>query len=299
MSNKSRRRIKMAAGAILAGAAIPIAAAGTAWADDSVTSDQTESYLKLISQGLSPSEAAEVVKAEHGTTTPVEVSYNGTVVVDANNSSNEATAFSEYVGTKNVAAAIGDGAVASDGAGDSNDRAFANGANDRAIIDFTADAKATANGASSTAEVDGANTSAAGAVTNSSATATNGGDAEVINDTLSSATSVEHDHAIASGPGSAGVYDASGSDAAERNAGESAGATVEYATKSDAYASGLGSVGEVMGTPSTPISGSSEVTTNGNSYTVSTSDTHEFNGAPIGSTDVGTDAAAVHVPLLP
>jgi hypothetical protein len=34
MSNKSRRRVTMAAGAVLAGAAIPIAAAGTAWADD-------------------------------------------------------------------------------------------------------------------------------------------------------------------------------------------------------------------------------------------------------------------------
>jgi hypothetical protein len=299
MSNKSRR-VKLAAGAILAGAAIPIAAAGAAWGDpDATTTDTTEGYAKLIAQGLSPTEAADVVKAEHGTTTPVEVSYNGTVVVDANNSSNDATAFSEYVGTKNVAAAIGDGALASDGAGDSNDRAFANGANDRAIIDFTADGKATANGASSTAEVEGANTTQAGEVTNSSATATNGGYAKVENDTLSSVTSVEHDHAIASGPGSAGVYDASSSDAAERNAGESAGATVEIATKSDAYASGLGSVGEVMGTPSSPIGGSSEVTTNGNSYTVSTSDTHDFNGAPIGSTDVGADASAVHVPLLP
>ena len=41
MSNKSRRsvkkssrRVSMAAGALLAGAAIPIAAAGSAWADD-------------------------------------------------------------------------------------------------------------------------------------------------------------------------------------------------------------------------------------------------------------------------
>jgi len=36
-ADKSRRRLSMAAGAILAGAAIPIAAAGTAWADQ--TSD--------------------------------------------------------------------------------------------------------------------------------------------------------------------------------------------------------------------------------------------------------------------
>jgi hypothetical protein len=33
-ANKSRFRLTMAAGAILAGAAIPIAAAGTAWADE-------------------------------------------------------------------------------------------------------------------------------------------------------------------------------------------------------------------------------------------------------------------------
>ena len=43
MSNKSRRRIKLAAGAILAGAAIPIAAAGTAWADDDQQPQQVRS----------------------------------------------------------------------------------------------------------------------------------------------------------------------------------------------------------------------------------------------------------------
>jgi hypothetical protein len=41
MSNKSRRRVKIAAGAILAGAAIPIAAAGTAWADEEISRDGT------------------------------------------------------------------------------------------------------------------------------------------------------------------------------------------------------------------------------------------------------------------
>ena len=47
MSNKSRRRMTMAAGALLAGAAIPIAAAGTAWAegDTSTTPSDTKTVI--------------------------------------------------------------------------------------------------------------------------------------------------------------------------------------------------------------------------------------------------------------
>ncbi len=47
MSNKSRRRLTMAAGALLAGAAIPIAAAGAAWAegDASTTPSDTKTVI--------------------------------------------------------------------------------------------------------------------------------------------------------------------------------------------------------------------------------------------------------------
>jgi hypothetical protein len=103
MSNTSRRRIKLAAGAILAGAAIPIAAAGTAWADT------TETQQQLENQGLSPNEAQAVVNAEAPGGTAVEVSYDGKVVVDANQpgiAGMDATATSAR---NDVSAAIGGG----------------------------------------------------------------------------------------------------------------------------------------------------------------------------------------------
>ena len=97
----SRRRVAMATGALLAGAAIPIAAAGTAWADETQTAGQLER------EGLSPSEAKAVVAAEDDGT-PVQVSYDGKMIVDANQggASGDATAAS---GTKDVAIAIGGG----------------------------------------------------------------------------------------------------------------------------------------------------------------------------------------------
>ena len=93
MSHKSRRRLTLAAGAIVAGAAIPIAAAGIAWADDSLTS--------LVAVGDSQ---------------PMELSFDGQVVIDT--CGNECTAIS---GTDNdLAIAYGDGSYAEaiDGQGD-------------------------------------------------------------------------------------------------------------------------------------------------------------------------------------
>jgi hypothetical protein len=140
MINKSRRRIKMAAGAILASAAIPIAAAGAAWAD-TPDQNQTETASQLEHQGLTKAEAQTVVTAE-GNGTAVLVSYDGTTVVNANNSGDEASATSGTV--HDVAAAIGQGSIADAGAGTdqcarcdptafgaslngSHDTAFANG----------------------------------------------------------------------------------------------------------------------------------------------------------------------------
>jgi len=124
MSNTSRRRLAMAAGAILAGAAIPIAAAGTAWADE----DQTVKQLE--SEGLSVTNAEDVYKAEHSKV-PVEVSYEGILVVDANEGSTpgkEAIANSGAVGaTYDVAVAIGDGSTATD-TGSTDTVTFADGA---------------------------------------------------------------------------------------------------------------------------------------------------------------------------
>ena len=96
MSNKSRRRLTMAAGALLAGAAIPIAAAGTAWADDTNT-DQTETAKQLEHQGLTHAEAQAVVTAE-GNGTPVQVSYDGTTVVNDNQGTGPSTDASAVFG---------------------------------------------------------------------------------------------------------------------------------------------------------------------------------------------------------
>ena len=126
MSNKSRRRVKIAAGAILAGAAIPIAAAGTAWA-------QTESVSTLEGQGLTASEATAVYNAENVYPTPVQVSVGGTTVVNDHQGTSpatEATATSG-LGAHDVAVAIGPGSDATAGVPGStaytNDNAYAYG----------------------------------------------------------------------------------------------------------------------------------------------------------------------------
>ena len=303
MSNKSRRRMKMAAGALLTGAAIPIAAAGAAWADDTSTPDETQRAGQLHREGLTGAEARAVVAAEKDGTA-VQVSHDNTIVVNDNNSGNEATATSGT--THDVAAAIGEASTASDSTGDSKDTAFANGVEASATIYNATDSKATAEGSSSfgaPSDAHIAGTSSV-AVTDSSATATNGGTAQVIDGLDSSATSGGNDHAVASGFGVADIFDGSSSDAVERNAGTQANpgvvnAGVFDATKSDAHASGTNSVGQVGGTATTPVTGSVAVDNNGSTTDVTTSNTFEYNGAPIGTADVGTDAGALHVPLLP
>ena len=130
MSNKSRRRVKIAAGAILAGAAIPIAAAGTAWADDSATPNQTETLTQLENQGLSSDQAQAVVTAE-GNGTPVEVSYDGTIVVDVNQGGTAGTDATARSASNDVSAAIGDGSVST--SQKAGAVAFSDGTNDHAI----------------------------------------------------------------------------------------------------------------------------------------------------------------------
>jgi hypothetical protein len=164
MSNKSRRRVKMAAGAILAGAAIPIAAAGTAWADDSAAADPaaatTETTKQLEHQGLTHAEAQAVATAE-ANGTPVEVSHDSIIVVNDNQgttSTTEATAASGFAQKEN-AVAIGGGSVADSGTGSptighgpvdlspgKHDTAFANGAGAEAYSGAGNDDTASATG---------------------------------------------------------------------------------------------------------------------------------------------------------
>jgi hypothetical protein len=128
MSNRSRRRVTLAAGAILAGAVTALAAAGSACADD-----ETETFSQLVGQGLNYYEAYEVVQAED-TGLPVEVSYDGNLVVDTNQVVNPLTgAVAESDPDNDVAVAIATNSPAilnqtiADATGGSNDVAFADG----------------------------------------------------------------------------------------------------------------------------------------------------------------------------
>jgi hypothetical protein len=95
--------LTVAAGAILAGAVIPMAAAASAWADGLT---ETEDFGQLVGQGLNYYEAYEVVEAESNGL-PVEVSYDGQVVVEDNEPTDPLLgAFAESGTGTDVAAAI-------------------------------------------------------------------------------------------------------------------------------------------------------------------------------------------------
>jgi hypothetical protein len=203
----SRRRATLAAGVFLAGAAIPIAAAGTAWADETGSQNQTETVGQLERQGLSASQAEAVVKAEKHDT-PVQVSYDGTTVVDANQGGkpgSDATATTSVGSTKDVAAAIGDASSAT-ATGGTKDLAFANGTNSDAFINDASDSKATATGTGASAAVE--NNSGIGTVSNDVATA-NGANSNAAVESGAGLSfgsgNVTHDVATASGGGSATV----------------------------------------------------------------------------------------------
>jgi hypothetical protein len=217
MSNTSRRRIKLAAGAILAGAAIPIAAAGAAWADDDATGDMTQTARQLRHEGLTGSEAKAVVTAENNGTA-VEVSHDGTIVVNDNNADGTANATS---GTSHdVAAAIGDGSTGNAGAdstgapiaADIHDRAFADGTNANAAAGDTTEFPgtgtvshdvATATGAGSQSIISNAGT---GVVDNDRAIA-NGENSFAGVLSLDGTESIMHDRAIGSNGGTASLGD--------------------------------------------------------------------------------------------
>jgi hypothetical protein len=223
MSSKSRRRMKLAAGAILAGAAIPIAAAGTAWADDIADQDQTETARQLEHQGLTHSEAQAVVTAENNDT-PVQVSYDGNTVVNDNQgdtSSTEASAISGP-GPHDVAAAVGGGsaanagnavggfpagnhdtAVATDGAGatadiGNHDTATASGAGSAASSGDGNYDTSTVNGTDSAAGSGGTGTT----VGNHDTATVTGDDSQAFAATTGDANSDSHNKAIVKGDGS-------------------------------------------------------------------------------------------------
>jgi hypothetical protein len=136
VSNTSCRRLTLAATAILAGAVIPIIATASAWADGLT---ETEDFGQLVGQGLNYYEAYEVVQAE-SSGLPVEVSYDGQVVVEANEPTDPLLgAFAESGTGTDVAAAIATNSPAienqtiADSLLGSNNVAFADGGGSYAL----------------------------------------------------------------------------------------------------------------------------------------------------------------------
>jgi hypothetical protein len=211
----SRRRVAVAAGALLAGAAIPIAAAGTAWADetsdtsgntgpaipiaasaaaDAASPDATvpeaaptkmQSVAELVKEGLTTPQATAVFNAEQPGGTAVEVSFKGKIVVEANQGGTAGTDAIAKAAATATAAAIGGGST-SDASGKTA-VAFIDGATPRDNSDH-----ATARGTHAQAFVDDA--------TDSKATTSNGGVAVVLNN--GGGGTLSKDTATATGAGS-------------------------------------------------------------------------------------------------
>jgi hypothetical protein len=297
----SRRRITLAAGAILAGAAIPIAAAGTAWADDdTITVAQAEKDAKAGEQ--------------------VDISINGKTIKDT---CPTCTADSGTKGEHNVAIAIGAGSYATDDSGDKGDRAVASGGGFAYLADAN-DSKATATGADSSASVD--TTSGAPADTHDVAVATGGAASEVdASYTTATATGagseayvnavligrpgqppptplpVTHDRLVADGTDST-AYINDASDSRATATGGNNYAQINYTsfpasvdTRDVVTASGASSGADIE-----DASDSSNVVNNGKSYTIDgINDTHLVNGVVVPHLEM-TPLTDVHVmPAMP
>jgi hypothetical protein len=300
MSSKSRRRITLAAGAAIAGAAIPIATAFTAWADD------------------------------------IEITYDGKVIFDNFDtmhpfgSSDVGTAAES--GTNNdwaiVQGPASDGNIvglANDSAGsDSNDFAFYSGNPPTAF--YGTEGALITNATNSNAVVIGGGNAVInafppqygddpGQVTNSTAYATNGGTALVGNDgNEPGLTTMTGDYASASGTAHdtttvAEILDSNNSVSMAHDTGFNpitleGGSAVDLANNSFADAVNPGSTaniegGVVNGVPlsdDVPITNVTNIEPDGDIFTAITSNTAYFDGVPEATffADLfGADGAAV------
>jgi hypothetical protein len=292
MSSKSRRRMTMAVGAAIVGAALPIAAASSAWADD------------------------------------IEITYDGKIIFDdfanapAFGASDVGTAAES--GTNNdwaiVEAPAGDGTtlLANDSAADdSGDYAFYQGDNTPTTV-LGQEGATIANGTNSYAEVYGGGNATINdipdnvtydPVSNSAAIASNGGFAAVNNDGNASSVSVTNDYAYATGtvtnngtatpelgagttPSVAYVYDSGNSEAYANDTGSNltvgyGGSAVDLANNSEAYAVNAGSSSDIEGgvvngvpfTNDTPITNAADWVGSG-LHIVDTSNTYAVDGIP-------------------
>jgi hypothetical protein len=288
MTSNLRRRMIMAAGASIAGAAIPIAAACNAWAE----------------------------------TDYIDISYDGKTVYDDFPGANSAYGASDIgtaaeSGTNNDYAEVY-GPASNDIVGLANDSATTD-SGDTAIYDgagasapsglFAGDAEGAqiVNGTNSNAEVYGGGNADINLATNgvednvasSSAIATNGGFADVTNDGLApTGITVSGDDAFANGtatgtatnglspgvtPSVASVYDSGNSMATANDTGfnltvQDQGAAVDLANGSDAYATNAGSGADIIGTGTTAVTGDTNYVGDGDIFSVLTSNTYEIDG---------------------
>jgi hypothetical protein len=299
MTSKLRRRVVTAAGACIAGAAIPIAAASTAWAE----------------------------------TDYIDISYDGKTVYDDFPGATSAYGASD-IGTPAESGANGDfaevyGPMSNDVTGLANDSATTD-SNDIALYDGAGATTAPAtvlgqegativNGTNSSAEVYGGGNAtindipANGAndlVSNSTATAVNGGFAAVNNDGNAPTITVSNDDAYGIGtathtgaatpelgtgttPSVANILDSGNSVAYANDTGSNltvgyGGAAVDLANNGDAYAVNAGSSSDIEGgvvngvplTNDTPISNVADYVGNGTLQIAGASNLYEIDGIP-------------------
>ena len=287
MSSKSRRRITMAVGATIAGAAIPIATAFTAWAETD--------YIDISYDGKTVYDDFPGANSAYGASdigTPAESGANGD--------------FAEVYGpaSNNIVGLANDSATT-----DSGDTAIYDGAGATAPSGLFGDAEGAqiVNGTNSNAEVYGGGNADINLATNgvednvasSSAIATNGGFADVTNDGLApTGVTVSGDDAFANGtatgtatnglssgvtPSVASVYDSGNSVATANDTGfnftvQDQGAAVDLANGSDAYATNAGSGADIIGTGTTAVTGDTNDVGNGLIESITTSNAYEIDG---------------------
>jgi hypothetical protein len=288
MSSKSRRRITMAVGASIAGAAIPIAAAFTASAETD--------YIDISYDGKTLFDNFPGVTSMFGS------SDAGTYALSGTNND-----FAEVYGpaSNNIVGLANDSAAT-----DSGDTAIYDGVGANApsgVFGGDVPGAQIVNGTNSNAEVYGGGNAYINLATNgvedkvssSSAIATNGGFADVTNDGLApTGVTVSGDDAFANGtatgtatnglssgvtPSVATVYDSGNSVATANDTGfnfgvQDQGAAVDLANGSDAYAINPGSGSDIIGTGTTAVTGDTNYVGDGSIFTETTSNLFQIDG---------------------
>lgn len=252
MSNTSRRRLIMAAGAALAGAAIPLAAASNAWADGY--------YIDISYDGKTiidtfPNDHSMFMADDAGTAALSGTNNDYAVVIGTQQDDVVGLANDSFIND------TGDGAIY-DGIGETSAPVNVFGLEGAAVVDASnSNADVYGGGTAIITEIE--ENSVTTAVSNSAAVAYNGGFAMVDNDETGQGIPVTYDFAEAIGtvtntgaatqtlgtgttPSIAGVYGGGYSEALADNTGSNpdtgyGGAAVQLANNSDAYAVNEGS----------------------------------------------------------